>query len=166
MIIKSFCKPDQIDKPGAQLEISRKGSSVNGFVTVMQMISAEAYIGSKIKLSADLSALDVDGAAVWLRVDGPQQKTLGFDNMHGRSLRDTCGWQQCACVLDVPPEAESIAFGVMLGDVDANKSTGKRSVYARNLRLHSIDVDSESVTDQMLSPVVYDARPLNMDFEQ
>jgi len=159
-------KPDQIDKPGAQLEISRKGSSVNGFVTVMQMISAEAYIGSKIKLSADLSALDVDGAAVWLRVDGPQQKTLGFDNMHGRSLRDTCGWQQCACVLDVPPEAESIAFGVMLGDVDANKSTGKRSVYARNLRLHSIDGDSESVTDQMLSPVVYDARPLNMDFEQ
>lgn len=160
-------KPDQIDKPGAQLEISRKGSSVNGFVTVMQMISAEAYIGRKIKLSADLSSLDVDWAAIWLRVDGSEQKTLGFDNMQGRWLRDTCVWQPCACVMDVPPEAESIAFGVMLGDLDASKSTGKRSVYARSLRLHSIDQDSEPSTDQNISSSSrLNTRPLNMDFEQ
>lgn len=159
-------KPDHIDKPGAQIEISRKGSSVNGFVTVMQTISAEAYIGRKIRLSADLSAQDIDWAAIWLRVDGPQQKTLGFDNMQGRWLRDTCDWQQCACVLDVPQEAESIAFGVMLGDLDASKNTGRRSVFANNLHLQVIDGDSEPATDQMSpSSARYSAQALNMDFE-
>jgi hypothetical protein len=50
-----------------------------------------------------------------MRVDKkPSQPPLAFDNMHDRPITNDRDWQTYDVVLDVPPDAQSIFFGVLL----------------------------------------------------
>jgi hypothetical protein len=60
----------------------------------------------------------VNWAGMWMRVDGGNtrdtHKTLSFDNMQSRPIKDTGDWRECEIVLDVPMESTSLNFGVLL----------------------------------------------------
>ncbi len=89
--------------------------TVSGNVSVMQIFRADKYRNTRVRFSATVDAADVTGwAGVWLRVDGPDKKTLGFDNMQNRAIQGTQRCQRASVVLDVPAYAESIALGLVL----------------------------------------------------
>jgi hypothetical protein len=53
-------------------------------------------------------------AGLWMRVGGPDGALLAFDNMRDRPIVGSTGWTYYAIVLDVPPKAEVISFGLLL----------------------------------------------------
>jgi hypothetical protein len=65
---------------------------------------------------------------------------LAFDNMQNRALRGTSSYQWFSVVLDVPPEAERISFGVLLH--------GPGALFIHELRFEPVDASTPS-TDLM-----------------
>lgn len=129
----------------------------SGFGTLMQSVRAEAYLGQRLRLSAQLRSRDVSGAAtLWLRVDAGKGRTVAFDNMETREKRGpligTMAWQDRSIVLDVPAEATSVNFGFYL--------RGSGSVWARNVRLDAVDASVPVTTD--VDPSL--SAPTNLDF--
>lgn len=133
------------------------GNLGSGFGTLMQDFRADAYLGKRVELRAQLKTAAVTGAAtMWLRVDGDKGRLLAFDNMENRQkdgpLVGTVGWQERSIVLDVPSEARSIHFGFYL--------RGGGSVWARQFRFTEVDA-SVPVTDQITPQK---SAPANLDF--
>lgn len=131
------------------------GSTDGGFGTLMQSFAAAEFRGQRVRLSAELKAEDVTGAAtLWFRVDGLHGKLLTFDNMEKRVadgvLMGTTDWNRRDIVLDVPDEADSLHFGFYL--------RGGGTAYARGFELSQVD-DTVAITVPM-PPV----RPVNLDF--
>jgi C-terminal processing protease CtpA/Prc len=92
------------------------GSSPSvGFGTLTQAVRAENFRGKRVRWSGYVKTQDVGlaGAMLWLRVDG-DGATLAFDNMQARAIRGTTDWTLVSVVLDVPDDAEGIAFGFLL----------------------------------------------------
>src|SRR5205823_1432543 len=86
----------------------------SGFGTLMQTCTAHAYRGQRLRLSGYARTKDVnDWAGLWLRVDGPKGEPLAFDNMQQRPIKGTSEWQKYQIVLDVPADAQEIAFGIL-----------------------------------------------------
>lgn len=105
------------------------------FGTLVNTVSAEPYRGKRVRLSGLVSAEDVtDWGGLWLRVDGPAFRILGFDNMQDRPIKGTAPWTRYEVVLDVLDEAELLAFGTLLS------GTGT---------LHMADVAIEEVDDSV-----------------
>ncbi|HVH42941.1 MAG TPA: hypothetical protein VM925_11380 [Labilithrix sp.] len=85
----------------------------NGAGTMMQSISAESYLGKRLRFSALVQTRDVDGwTGLWMRVDRPDGKRV-FDNMQQRPLRGTTTWRRVEVVLDVPQDAVAVHFGLL-----------------------------------------------------
>jgi hypothetical protein len=102
--------------------IKGKGESPGGFGTLMQTIDAAEYRGKRLRFSAQVKAAGITSwAGLWMRIDGPAPPEsqvpamLGFDNMGNRPIKGTADWKRSEVVLDVPPEAKAIAFGILLG---------------------------------------------------
>ena len=70
--------------PVARLQ-ARHSSPVS-FGTMMQTVSAVRYRATRLRLNGLIRTHEVDGAALWLRIDGPSG-TLAFDNMRHRAPR-------------------------------------------------------------------------------
>lgn len=99
--------------------------------------SALPWRGTRVELKAELRTGRVDGwAGLWMRIDGPDGKTLAFDNMQNRPLRGTNSFQWYSVVLDVPADAERVSFGVMLH--------GPGAVFIRELRFDAVDTEVTS----------------------
>lgn len=96
----------------ARLE-ARPGA--RGFVTVMQTVRSTAMHGRRVRMSGWVRTEDVEHAALWMRVDGPDDEVLAFDNMDGRPITGTGDWREHTVVLDVPATSRFVAFGVLLG---------------------------------------------------
>jgi hypothetical protein len=85
-----------------------------GFGTLMQSISAARYAGRRVRFAAAIRTHEVsDWAGLWLRVD-TASGTHQIDNMHDRPLSQSTEWQVAEVVLDVPEQATSLHFGVLL----------------------------------------------------
>lgn len=86
-----------------------------GFGTMMQSFEPGEYRGKRVRLSAFVKAKQIrDWAGMWMRVDGPDMRSLGFDNMQGRPIRGTSDWKRYDIVLDVDDTAKGIAFGILM----------------------------------------------------
>jgi RNA polymerase sigma factor (sigma-70 family) len=88
----------------------------DGFGTFMQTFSAERFLEQRVRFSGALQCKGVaDRVGLWMRVDGPGgTRPLAFDNMADRPVRGTTDWEHHEVVLDVPAQAQAIAFGVLL----------------------------------------------------
>src|SRR5580693_1259077 len=68
-----------------------------GFATLMQDFRANRYLGTRVRLRADVKTNQViDRAFIWMRVDKADSdfsRMLAFDNMDGRTLKGTTDWQ-------------------------------------------------------------------------
>ncbi len=86
----------------------------------MQQVSPQAYRGKRVRLSADIETAGVEGAGLWMRLDGKtvddRQEQLVLDNMNDRRITGTTARRNYQVVLDVPEVTKNIAFGVMLRD--------------------------------------------------
>jgi hypothetical protein len=102
-----------------QLRLRDSVADAVGFGTLTQSISASHYTGRRVRFAAAIRTREVsDWAGLWLRVDtasGPHE----MDNMHDRPLSQTTEWQQASVVLDIPKEAASLHFGVLLSGAGA-----------------------------------------------
>ena len=90
-------------------------AAIDGFVTLMQTMPAEAVRGKSIRLRGQVraSVQDASGtAALWLRVDRQTGGMGFFDNMDDRPIRDP-EWREYRIEGSVSDDAATIAFGVM-----------------------------------------------------
>src|SRR5262249_11067658 len=84
------------------------------FGTLMQNFRATQYPGKRVRFSGFVKAEEVkDWAGLWMRID-KYSSVVGFDNMQDRPIKGTNDWREYAVVLDVPPDATNIAFGILL----------------------------------------------------
>jgi hypothetical protein len=109
---------------GVDQQVSYRGSPsaylkakqpfTEGYGTMMQQFSPGQYAGKRVRLSAFVKAEEVsDWAGLWMRVEkGPT--IVGFDNMQDRPIKGTTTWRNYEVVLDVPPDATKIAYGILL----------------------------------------------------
>jgi hypothetical protein len=88
----------------------------DGFATVMQTIPAQNLRGKTIRLRGLVRATSREStagaAALWLRVDRPNQQMGFFDNMSNRPIHDP-DWKEYSIEGPVAEDATGVAFGVM-----------------------------------------------------
>lgn len=132
------------------------------FACMMQSIDAQTYQGTRLKLTATLRTEDADCGTIWMRIDGTENQTLGFDNMMSREkdgpINATTGWTSRSIVLDVPIEAASIHYGFFL--------RGYGKVWARSF---SLEVVSDAITATEISQHrgkkrILPNQPMNLNF--
>lgn len=99
------------------------------FGAIAQEISAEDYLGKRVRLSGWLKTDSAEHAGLWMRVDG-KNRLLGFDNMMNRPVKGTTDWRPYQVTLDVPPEAVNVVFGVLIG--------GEGTVWADDLTVEIV----------------------------
>lgn len=133
---------------------AKPGATRNGFGTLMQMISAGNYRGSRVMFSGDLRTQRAGRAQMWMRVDGAYHQVLAFDNMSSRPIKGTTRWKRYDVVLNVPKNSVAIAFGFLLG--------GPGKVWAADFRLKKV---GDAVPTTSTDPVLH-RTPRNLNFEQ
>lgn len=128
-----------------------------GFGTLMQSISAANYSGKRVRLRGWVKSQDVgDWAGLWMRVDKGSE-TVSFDNMQDRGIKLSQPWSTYDVVLDVPTDATTINFGVLL--------SGAGEVWLNDLSLEVVDIDTPTTgTTQHVK--LLPQRPVNMDFNE
>jgi hypothetical protein len=91
-----------------------KPTSFGGWATVSP---AAAFLGKRVRLSGQARTEGIEQwAGLWMRVDGPNNEVLAFDNMaaSNRPIKGTTGWTPYAVVLDVPASAANIMYGIVV----------------------------------------------------
>lgn len=114
--------PDSITLGGSRvvrLRLREDAGSPGGFGTMMQSLRAARYLGQRVRFGAMARAVEVTvWAGLWMRIDG-DRRSAAFDNMQDRALRGTRDWARADVVLDVPQDARSIHFGILLAGAGA-----------------------------------------------
>jgi len=133
--------------------LKSKEPKIDGFGTLMQIITSSKYVGKRLRLSATIKADNVtDWAGLWMRIDGDGNKSLAFDNMQERAIRGNLDWKSYEVVLDVPKEATAVAFGVLLH--------GTGALWIDDVKLEPVSL-SVPVTSEKTPEA-----PANLDFEK
>ena len=144
-----------------------KPSATEGFGTLMQRFDAAQFAGKRVRLSAWVKSENVDDwAGLWMRVDSGT-KSVAFDNMQNRAIKETTGWRNYAVVLDVPKDATVISFGILV-----SKSG---TVWLNSAQFETVGMDVP-VTDmwaggsgslrQHTVPTNLNSVPTNLNFEE
>lgn len=131
--------------------------SIEGFGGMMQMCSAENFVGKRLRLSAWMKTENANdgGARLWFRVDGKENNAiLQFDNMDSRPVKGTTEWQQYSVVLDVPANASALAYGFFV------QGTGQAWVSGVKIEEVGSDVPSTNMKTRGLP-----GAPVNLGFD-
>lgn len=134
---KSYEMGEETAAPHPDLETRylKSVATPKGFGTMMANLPAADYRGKRCKLTAQVKAENVaDWAGLWMRVDGPDNKPLAFDNMQDRPIKGSHDWKNISVVLDVPEDAENIAYGVLMD--------GEGQVWTAGLKLEEAAPDT------------------------
>jgi erythromycin esterase len=121
-------KLDEADAKSGKvaLRMRRTGAQAD-FGVATGAIPVETVRGKTIRFGGAIKTEDVKtgGAGLWLRVDGPDGKTLAFDNMSvrigkdgqtvedDRTVRGTSPWKRYTIEVPVDTAAENINFGCL-----------------------------------------------------
>jgi len=86
-----------------------------GFGTMMQSFNAGIYRGRRVRMTAYVKTEKISGrSGLWMRVDGPSEKTYSFDNMENRPIIGDTEWTKYECILEVPEGSKEILFGILV----------------------------------------------------
>jgi hypothetical protein len=88
--------------------------ALDQFGSYAHVIPVDPYRGKRIRITGFASSVDAGAAGYWARVDGPEGRMLGFDNMMDRPLVGTRARTPFSIVLDVPNDAVTILGGALL----------------------------------------------------
>lgn len=108
--------------------------SGGAFCTLMQSVSAEPYLGRRIRLIGEIRTDEApQGGTIWLRIDGENARNLRFDNLEGHEgdkgvVKGTSDWVTREIVFDVPNEAASVHFGFFSRERADAEPAGLRSI--------------------------------------
>ncbi|MBE1491327.1 hypothetical protein [Plantactinospora soyae] len=138
----------------ASVRIAARDGSC-GFAAIKQSFNASIYRDRRLRMTGFVKTRRALHAALWMRVDGPADEMLAFDNMHNRSVAATQDWQQCQIILDIPRRAKRIVFGALLVEVG--------EMWVDDIEFDEVTHDVP-VTD-MLDGTPVQARPQNLSFE-
>ncbi|MDH3217472.1 MAG: hypothetical protein OEN01_14515 [Candidatus Krumholzibacteria bacterium] len=136
--------------------LASNSDTPSGFGTLMQTAQADTFKGKRLRFRAHVRSEGVkEWAGLWVRVDGSSPSPLAFDNMHDRPVKGDSNWQAYSIVLDVPPEATAIAFGILLH--------GAGKVWLDSAAFEVVDksVPTTGAPAPRVPPL-----PSNLDFEQ
>lgn len=128
----------------------------SGFGTLMQKVHADFCLNKKMRLSAQIKSEEVGWAALWMRIDGEDGEILGFDNMQKNPIKGTTDWNYYECVLDVPPGAKAVAFGVLM--------SGDGKVWFSKVALEQASDDVEVTGTK--EDIQARQQPVNMCFQE
>ncbi|HMK36484.1 MAG TPA: hypothetical protein VK463_15530 [Desulfomonilaceae bacterium] len=96
----------------ASVCIRSKTDNPKGFANFYQEFMAIKYRGRRVHMEAYVkTSISAGTAHLWLETYGPEGKRLSLDDMPERRMTGTTGWTKYDLVLDVPKEAQKIAFG-------------------------------------------------------
>jgi hypothetical protein len=132
---------------------AKPGAAAKGFGTLMQTISAEDYVGQRVRLSARMRTEKASGFQLWFRVDGQQGKMLRFYNMQDRPVTGTTDWKRYEIVLDVPPDSTSLNYGFFL-------QGGQGEGWSDSVALEQVDKTTP------VSELMRLKKPTNLNFDQ
>jgi hypothetical protein len=119
-------------KAGAHMR-SLASAADGTFGTFMELLPAAPYLGKRVRLRADVRAEGVTRwAGLWLRVDG-KDGPIAFDSMQYRAVKATQDFATHDVVLDVPAEANGLAFGIVLA--------GSGEVWAKEIVIEVVGKD-------------------------
>jgi len=164
---KAGCHPTEYDM-GLDESVRRDGKASatvksivekpQGFGTLMQMTQVGQYSGRRVRFSGFVKSDKVtQWAGLWFRVDGPNpNQQLSFDNMQDRPIKGTTDWTRYEIVLDVPGEAQRLAFGILLA--------GGGQVWMDELKFEVVQTTVKSTNMGGLPPAP--AAPSNLNFEK
>ncbi len=97
-------------------------ASSRGFGTLTQCIEAGKYRGERVRYRGYLRTERVvtGRVALWMRIEGTEGGVIAFDNMRSQRVHGTTRWKRHEVVLDVPAQAATMCFGMLLkGDGSA-----------------------------------------------
>lgn len=126
------------------------------FGTLMQVFSAENWIGKRMKMSCFLKTKDSMKSGAWCRIDTKNGDLVQFDNMDNRSIHGTTDWNYYSIVLDVPEESAAIHFGVLL--------VGSGEVWIDGVNFEEVDLSVPS-TNITGSDSNLPLEPVNLGFD-
>jgi hypothetical protein len=131
--------------------------------------AADALRGQRVAMRAWIRTENAESARLWLRIDAAD-RVLALDNMEHRSESGTTEWSLYEIVMDVPDDAATLVYGVLL--------VGMGRMDVDNVHFLPVPVGTISTTvykenqvqpkhGQTYSPpsIVQDA-PVNLDFER
>jgi hypothetical protein len=120
------------------------------WAALAQQVSARNYLGQRIRFRARVRTEAVSGwAGLWMRVDAESKPNAAFYNSADKPIKGSTGWQERSVVLDVPPDARTITFGVI--------DSGKGQVWIDALAFET--VGREVPVDGMPAPRDLPATP-------
>jgi hypothetical protein len=94
--------------------IKSKIDQIDGFETLRQTVDSRPYKKRWVRLSAHLQTTNVTGwAGLFVSVDGKGDSAVS-DYMEHRPITGSTPWRPYDVLLPVAPEANAIAFGVLL----------------------------------------------------
>jgi hypothetical protein len=96
------------------------GPSANHFATVAQMLDAGDYRGKRLRVSAVVRSSAVIGGAGLSVTISEGRHALWVETTEARSVRGTTDWTPLDIVVDVPPTATSIGYGMFLDGTGAS----------------------------------------------
>jgi len=105
-----------------------------GFAAAFQNLEARKFLDKRLRMTAFVKTEQVDGAGLWMRVDGPNEdQPLAFDNMFTRQIKNTTDWKRYEVVLDIPARAIGISYGALLN--------GKGQVWVADFNFEEVGND-------------------------
>lgn len=100
-------------KPAGYLRSKSDAARLPGVLS--QILDARKYRGTRCRYSAALKYRGVRRqVGLWMWVLGPDDKVLTQDFMDDRIFKGNSDWKRAAIVLDIPPNADRIVYGVRL----------------------------------------------------
>ncbi len=150
----SVVMDEGMDPPVAMMKSNTEANQAE-FGTVMQSFYPKDYLGKRVEMTVWIKSEKVaNWAGAWLRIDGSGGKSVAFDNMRERAIKGNKDWAQYSIVLDVPTDAASMNYGVLLA--------GEGQVWFDDFAFEVVD-DSVEVTDMYQKKSTKD-KPLNNSF--
>jgi hypothetical protein len=114
--------------------LRNKADDPNAWAALAQPISAQNYLGQRIRFRAFVKTQDVSGwAGLWMRVDNRAGRSIAFYNSADKPIKGSTDWQERSVVLDVPQEGATIVFGVI--------NNGKGQVWIDRLGFEQVGQD-------------------------
>ena len=114
--------------------LRNKADDPNAWATLMQQISAQNYVGQRVRFRAFVKTDNVSNwAGLWMRVDNQAGRSVAFYNSADKPIKGSTDWQERSVVLDVPQDAAVISFGV--------NNIGKGQVWIDRLGFEQVGQD-------------------------
>lgn len=85
-----------------------------GYGTLTQVISAQRYLGQRVRFRAMIKTRDVNNwSGLWMQVQAEQRLHGTYYNSYDKQIKGSTSWQMRSVTLDVPDDGSTIAFGVI-----------------------------------------------------